>query len=413
MTQSSDHRVLALGVLTCATGISLAIMLYQTRKSRRRASWPKLHLSSNDERGVGGLVVVDGSVLQGGQAEVLERLGALMQSVSELKDEVRALKEALPMLQDHVRDELRGRGGQVATVRRASPLHRATPSRRRRVAGAAARAEGQSSEEAESEGGYMTALTDSEEGEQSEGDQSGEEQVPVDELSVLLGRVDVLHKGTEADKRESLATLLEKKEEFGRNSQFLWRFVRAYSDLHDISSNTEDKKAHAETGRKVGEEAVTLDPTSAEIHQWYAIMCGIMAEYETVQNRIKNGYIFKEHLDKAIELKPLDPMSYYLLGRWCYAVAQLSWIERKVAATLFGEPPSATVQDALEYFLKVEELSPKYSKLNYVFLAKCYKDLGQKGQAKKMCEDACLMDTVSKEDEEAQKELDLLHPSLG
>ena len=60
---------------------------------------------------------------------------------------------------------------------------------------------------------YMTALTDSEEGEQSEGDQSGEEEVPVDELSVLLGRVDVLHKGTEADKRESLATLLEKKEE--------------------------------------------------------------------------------------------------------------------------------------------------------------------------------------------------------
>lgn len=27
----------------------------------------------------------------------------------------------------------------------------------------------------------------------------------------------------------------------------------------------------------------------------------------------------------------------------------------------------------------------------------CYKDLGQKGQAKKMCEAACLMDTVSKE----------------
>ena len=60
---------------------------------------------------------------------------------------------------------------------------------------------------------YMTALTDSEEGEQSEREQSGEEEAPVDELAVLLGRVDVLHSGTEDDKRESLATLLEKKEE--------------------------------------------------------------------------------------------------------------------------------------------------------------------------------------------------------
>ena len=41
----------------------------------------------------------------------------------------------------------------------------------------------------------------------------------------------------------------------------------------------------------------------------------------------------------------------------CVQVAQLSWIERKVAATLFGEPPSATVNDALNNFLKVLQSS--------------------------------------------------------
>lgn len=153
MAHSSDHRVLALGALTCAAGVSFAVVLYQTRKSRQRVSYPGLHLSSNDERAASGVTVVDGCGLQGGQAEVLERLGALMQCVSELKDEVRALKDALPMLQDHVRDELRGRGGPVGAASRASPLNRSTPSRRRRVSGAVARADGQSSEEAESEGG--------------------------------------------------------------------------------------------------------------------------------------------------------------------------------------------------------------------------------------------------------------------
>ncbi|KAG7999928.1 Regulator of microtubule dynamics protein 2, partial [Nibea albiflora] len=243
---------------------------------------------------------------------------------------------------------------------------------------------------------YMTALTDSEEEELSDAEQRDEER-PADKLCELLQRIDCLHQGTESDKRESLTVLLEQREEFGQNSPFLWRLIRAYCDVHDVSSTLEEKKTHAESGKRVGEEAVGLNPMCAESHQWYAIMCGIMAEYDTVQNKIKNGYIFKDHLDRAIELKPQDPLSYYLLGRWCYAVAQLSWIERKVAATLFGEPPSATVEDALKNFLKVEEIQPGYSKLNYVFLAKCYKDLGQRERARKMCEAACSVNAVSKE----------------
>ncbi|XP_029305778.1 regulator of microtubule dynamics protein 2 [Cottoperca gobio] len=403
----TDSKVLVLGALAGVAGISLAVVCY--RGFRSRGSLPGFYLNRTNEQGT-GIMLVDGPGLPRGQIEVLQRLEALIQCVSELKDEMKSLKNALPTLQDQVREELMGRD----VARRASPLHRTTPTRRKRAAGtiAGAIAGGRSSEEAESEGGYMTALTDSEEEEPSDTEQGDEEQ-PADKLCVLLERIDSLHRGAESDKRESLNLLLEQREEFGQNSTFIWRLIRAYCDVHDISSTLEEKKTHAETGKKVGAEAVSLNPTCAESHQWYAIMCGIMAEYDTVQNKIKNGYIFKDHLDKAIELKPQDPMSYYLLGRWCYAVAQLSWIERKVAATLFGDPPSATVEDALNNFLKVEDIQPGYSKLNYVFLTKCYKDLGRRDKARKMCEAACSMNVVSKEDEEAQKELDLLCPALG
>uniref|UniRef100_A0A3B4YGS2 Regulator of microtubule dynamics protein 2 n=1 Tax=Seriola lalandi dorsalis TaxID=1841481 RepID=A0A3B4YGS2_SERLL len=379
----ADSKVLVLGALAGVAGISLAVVYYQGFRSRRRGSCPAFYLNRTNEQG-NGVMLVDGPGLATGQAEVLERLEALIQCVSELKDEMKALKNALPTLQDQVREELRGR----EEARRASPLHRTTPTRRKRAAGTitATTAGGRSSEEAESEGGYMTALTDSEEEEPSDAEQRDEEQ-PADKLCVLLERIDCLHQGTESDKRESLKILLEQREEFEQNSSFLWRLIRAYCDVHDVSSTQEEKKTHAETGKKVGEEAVSLNPTCAESHQWYAIMCGIMAEYDTVQNKIKNGYIFK--------------------------VAQLSWLERKVAATLFGDPPSATVDDALKNFLKVEEIQPGYSKLNYVFLAKCYKDLGQTEKARKMCEAACSMNAASKEDEEAQKELDLLCPALG
>ncbi|XP_030604581.1 regulator of microtubule dynamics protein 2 [Archocentrus centrarchus] len=405
----TDSKVLVLGALAGVAGISLAVVCYQGFRSRRRSSLPAYRLNRANEQG-SGIMLVDGPGLPSGQAEVLDRLEALIQCVSELKDEMKSLKNALPTLQDQVRQELRGR----EEARRTGSLHRTTPTRRKRTAGTVteARAAGRSSEEAESEGGYMTALTDSEEEEPSDAEERDQEQ-PADKFSVLIERIDRLHQGSESDKRESLNILLEEREEFGQNSTFLWRLVRAYCDIHDISSTVEEKKTHAETGKKVGEEAVSINPTCAESHQWYAIMCGIMAEYDTIQNKIKNGYVFKDHLDKAIELKPQDPLSYYLLGRWCYAVSQLSWIERKVASTLFGEPPVATVEDALKNFLKVEELHPAYSKLNYVFLAKCYKDLGQWENAKKMCEAACSMSAESKEDEEAQKELSLLCPALG
>ncbi|CAL9687374.1 unnamed protein product [Knipowitschia caucasica] len=142
----SDSKVLLLGALAGAAGLGLAVACYQGYGTlRRRHSMPaqahRAALQSRSSELVSGLVLADG--LPRGQAEVLDRLEALIQCVSELKEEMKSLKTALPSLQEAVRDEL-------SASHRASPLHRAGAARRRRAA--AARAE-RSSEEAESEGG--------------------------------------------------------------------------------------------------------------------------------------------------------------------------------------------------------------------------------------------------------------------
>lgn len=140
---AQDGKLLALGVLAGAAGISLAAFWYQSRRATVRVAGTSTYYLSNSRS---AHQLGDGVVLQAGQTEVLDRLGALIQCVSELKEEVKALKNALPHLQDHIRDELTGRS------RKASPLNRTTPTRRKRSSGAA-RGERQSSEEAESEGG--------------------------------------------------------------------------------------------------------------------------------------------------------------------------------------------------------------------------------------------------------------------
>lgn len=146
----TDSKVLVLGALAGVAGVSLAVVCYQGFRSRRRGSLPAFHLNRTNEGG-SGIMVVDGPGLPSGQAQVLDRLEALIQCVSELKDEMKSLKNALPTLQDQVRLELRGR----EEARRTGSLHRTTPTRRKRTAGAVteARAVGRSSEEAESEGG--------------------------------------------------------------------------------------------------------------------------------------------------------------------------------------------------------------------------------------------------------------------
>ncbi|NXH44547.1 RMD2 protein, partial [Dicaeum eximium] len=399
-----ENKGLILGIMAGTAGLSLMLVLY--RKIRKSGAAVRVRAFQgignrinsvslqNEASNEQGAVMV----LHGRQLQILEKLNGLLLSVDELKRELEFLKEAIPKLEELVLNELQGKGD----IQRVSPSHRAT--RRRKAETASSARETTSSEEAESEGGYLTALTD------SEGDSEEEERwmkspdavvksEEDEDLLNFLQQVDNLHKGSEDDKKEGFSLLLEKNDKYENCVDFLWRLARAYGDLFEMTADAEEKRKYFSNIRNL------------QSNKWeylFAIMCGYMSQFESVQNKIRNGYLFKEHLDKAIELKPQDPFLYYLNGRWCYSVAQLSWLEKKVAAALFGTPPTSTVEEALQNFLKAEEMHPGYSKCNYVYLAKCYNDLGQKNNALKCCDSALSILSVTNEDKEAQKDLEAL-----
>ncbi|NXN43975.1 RMD2 protein, partial [Rhinoptilus africanus] len=413
-----ENKGLILGIMAGTAGISLMLIWYRKiRKPGAAVGVPAFIDVGNRLNSLGlqneapneqGAVMV----LHGRQLQILEKLNGLVLSVDELKREVRFLKEAIPKLEELVRNELQGKGD----VQRVSPSHRAT--KRRKAETASGATETTSSEEAESEGGYLTAHTDSEgDSEEEKGYLKSPDAIvksaEEEELFNLLQKVDNLHKGSEDDKKEGFRLLLEKDVEYENCVDFLWRLARAYGDLFEMTTDAEEKRKYVTDGKQRKKFYVILfsNPSNFQYNKWehlFAIMCGYMSQFESVQNKIRNGYLFKEHLDKAIELKPQDPFLYYLNGRWCYSVAQLSWIEKKVAAALFGTPPTSTVEEALQNFLKAEEMHPGYSKYNYVYLAKCYKDLGQKNNALKYCDSALSILSVTNEDKEAQKDLEAL-----
>ncbi|NWV01019.1 RMD2 protein, partial [Upupa epops] len=398
-----EHKGLILAAIAGTAGVSLMLIWYRKiQKPRGAVHIPgllqaanRLHSvdlqneTANEQEAV--------MVLHVRQLQILEKLNGLLLSVDELKREVKFLKEAIPKLEDLVRNELEGKGD----VQIVSPSHRTT--KRRKTERTAVATETTSSEEAESEGGYLTAHTDSEgDSEEEKGCIKSSDAITKtvdEELSDLLHQTDKLHKGSEDDKKEGFRLLLEKDNKYENCVDFLWRLARAYGDLFEMTTDAEEKKQYVTDGQEI-----TFGTSSDR----FAIMCGYMSQFDSVQNKIRNGYLFKEHLDKAIELKPQDPFLYYLNGRWCYSVAQLSWIEKKVASALFGTPPTSTVEEALQNFLKAEEMCPGYSKCNYAYLAKCYKDLGQKNNALKYCDSALSTLPVTTEDKEAQKDVEAL-----
>ncbi|XP_029414251.1 regulator of microtubule dynamics protein 2 isoform X2 [Nannospalax galili] len=230
-------------------------------------------------------------------------------------------------------------------------------------------------------------------------------------LDILLQKVDHLRLN-EAGKTESFELLCDHKEKFNNETEFMWRLARAYGDMYELSTNKQEKKYYANVGKTLGERAITKAPLNGHCHLWYAVLCGHVSEFEGLQNKINCGHLFKEHLDIAIQLLPEEPFLYYLKGRYCYTVSKLSWIEKKMAATLFGEIPSSTVHEALHNFLKTEELQPGYSMSNYMYMAKCYVDLEEPPEAWKFCNLALLLPPVTKEDKDAHKEVKKIISSL-
>jgi len=210
------------------------------------------------------------------------------------------------------------------------------------------------------------------------------------------------------DKDEALSILIKNQNNYSDSWQYLWRLSRAYVAVYDIQPTYEDRSQYAATALKYAEQALNIVDNSADVHKWYAISLGASTDFMPTKEKIEAGFKLKHHIDIALSIKE-EPTLYFMKGRWCWGVYQLTWIERKLAATLFATPPTATIEDALEAFLNGEKHSPGFYKSNQLYIAKCYYEKRDYFNAKKWLESAVLLPTINKDDREAhQNSLDLL-----
>ncbi|XP_011642246.1 regulator of microtubule dynamics protein 1-like [Pogonomyrmex barbatus] len=182
----------------------------------------------------------------------------------------------------------------------------------------------------------------------------------------------------------------------------VWRYARSCYKYSTCTTDADVRKSVISAGIDACEKLLAVP--NVNLHKWCAILVGINGDFMPIAEKIKNGYRFKEHVMKAIEICPDDADLHHLLGRFSYEVANLSWIERKIAASLFSEPPSASYEDAIDYFRKAEDFSIKVNLENRLYLSKCYIALSKYDLACQWLEKICELSDINKTDEIIQNE---------
>nr|XP_033789159.1 regulator of microtubule dynamics protein 1 [Geotrypetes seraphini] len=217
----------------------------------------------------------------------------------------------------------------------------------------------------------------------------------------ILDKADYLY---EAGETEKLYHFLQEYKE-SDHVEILWRLARASHDVAMLSTTPKvDKKRLTYEALDFAQKALSTDTEHFAVHKWYAICISDVGDYEGTNTKIADSYVIKGHLQKAIELNPYDATSYHLMGLWCCSFAGLSWFQRKMGAMLFSTPPTSTYEEALQYFLKAEQVAPNFYSQNLLSLGKTYLQLKDTINARFWLAKAKDYPARTDDDKEVQKE---------
>ncbi|KAF7285525.1 hypothetical protein GWI33_010524 [Rhynchophorus ferrugineus] len=176
--------------------------------------------------------------------------------------------------------------------------------------------------------------------------------------------------------------------EYPENADLLFRIGKAHYKVLSRSNDKEFKQQRIAKGINACEVALGLAPDHSEVHKWYAVLIGVRADFQSIQERISDGKLFKKHVDIAVSINPNDEALHFMLGRFYYEIAALKWYEKKVAAALSGEPMQGSYEDAYNCFLEAENCANFEWKENRLMLAKCKIGLNQYKEAVEWLEKA-------------------------
>lgn len=222
---------------------------------------------------------------------------------------------------------------------------------------------------------------------------------------LLFAQQDLMDKKQKADslyesfqEEKALKLYRDILEEESENYKALWRGSFLYSRVGNRLNDEEDQKEYYNQGINLAERALEVDSTDARSHFVMSVAMGRKALISGARERVAASRAIKKHVDKALEYDENHAGAWHVLGRWHFKVANLSWVERAAANTLFGGiPGDASNQKAADAIQKAIDLNDN-NILYYYDLAKVYEEMGYEQRAVAFCESAVKLESRTPDD---------------
>jgi tetratricopeptide (TPR) repeat protein len=156
------------------------------------------------------------------------------------------------------------------------------------------------------------------------------------------------------------------------------------SEMYSILGNRQKEKTkkieYFNAASTYAKQALAVDGKSADANYVMAVAMGRMALISSGKEKVQNVREIKKYCDAALAANPNHIRTLHVLGKWHLEVTTLNFAEKAALKIIYGGLPPASLPQAILYFEKARAIDPGFV-LNYLELAKAYKENGQSDKA--------------------------------
>ncbi|SKC78662.1 hypothetical protein [Ohtaekwangia koreensis] len=122
----------------------------------------------------------------------------------------------------------------------------------------------------------------------------------------------------------------------------------------------EEKKKYYSKAKAYAIRSVAINNQDIEARLAYIISMGLMTEVAgSPREKIQDAKLIRQEADAMIKMDSTFAPAYFILGKWHFELARLSWIEQMACKFFFGGlPENISMDAAIKNLKKASELQP-------------------------------------------------------